>query len=813
MKYIDIEPYDFPIQFKEFNYSDFENYIFDEEKTIITPDEDGYISNELLRIIDLDKKDTTVINAGVGLGKTTAIGNIILKYYNRNIHEEGNYKIIIITPFKSLNNQYIEKIIELGKKNDIYFDYQDIETSEWDEIKASSNSRKPIQLISIMSILGDSGQDGFEQNENKGRYYDYLIGKCQANNEKVILFFDEIHESSENFKQKLLPYLFKWKPVTHKIYVASATFSESSKTVIKFFAEITDKKIRIIEAKRNQKKDVSDLFLCFNNRPTVEVNDFYLRSLFDEILDKDYKTINVLTYSKSLAQEIYNSSIGTNIKEKYRDLNLVIPNEDKFNQSVSNIGTLFKTGISIEIENTAFVVMLPPSFSQSNDKFGIFSDRLNSLVQALARPRSSTSSIYVIMSIPNKLILRPEANSNYIEQLSLGYLDFNSKDRQVPYLDVNQQDVILREHYDSKRGRLEEEINTIYNLNEEIRSLFDSYDWFRLKEGDGLLTPKYDIFGKNLSNYIYWAAWNNQFVNCKLKSIIKKDYLSFTEDNILKELDEYIPISMLDSESFYYQSDKEIFDKVYAYIYSHNLYLKKVDEIESVKVTPSRIPLFNQQIIRLLQRRKTPYLFPNEENLEDKPISKEKYIRLCISQCQYILGKEDSFSDDEKLLIGAYNDLFLFRDILLRDDYCIIKKNRTLLPRDNDFKFKAVHLIKLKKTFSILKDKDICFKFFSTQNLLIDKSIYSLLRKVFFSTSETTYLKKKHLKIDEIIEIEYSEYPLNLVYKVPEPHVYFPYPPNDTTYCNIEIAECNGEILEDDEGYIYAKKHPLEEDE
>ena len=62
--------YDFPIQFKEINHSDFPNYTFeDSEKTILVPDEKGYISDELWDAVDLEKKDTTIINAGVGQGK------------------------------------------------------------------------------------------------------------------------------------------------------------------------------------------------------------------------------------------------------------------------------------------------------------------------------------------------------------------------------------------------------------------------------------------------------------------------------------------------------------------------------------------------------------------------------------------------------------------------------------------------------------------------------------------------------------------------------------------------------------------------
>lgn len=813
MKYINIDSlYDFPIQFKQLNHSDFQNYIFEEDKTIIEPDEDGYISDELRRIIDLDKKDTTVINAGVGQGKTTAIVNIILDYYAQNISEQGNYKIIIITPFKHLNFQYVEKIVELGGQNDIYFDYQDINTKAWDEGEAILNSKKPIQLISVKSILGDPGEEGFEQNENKRRYYDYLINQCEQNNEKVILFFDEIHESLDSFTPKLLPFLFKWKPVTQKIYVASATFSESSIPAIKFFAELTEKKIRIIEGERTQKENVSELFLCFYNRPTIVVDDFYFTDLFAEILSKNYSGINILTSVPGIAEQIYESNIGNMIRERFQNFNLSIGKNKKFNKVESNIGTTFKTGISIEKQNTAFVVILPSLYAQSQNENGIFTDKINSLVQSLARPRSSTSSIYIITSPPRKLILREENDSDYIEKLSLGYLDFSGKEKQSIFIDINHQDNILRRHYKSTKKHIETEIEMMKNLNEEIRSLFRSYDWFKIQEGNRFLTTRYDIFGKNLSNYLYWAAWNNQFVNCKLKAIIKKDYLVFTEGNILKELDGYVPLDMINSETFYTKSDKEIFENLFAYLYSDNIYYQKAGEESSIKITPSRMPTFNHQIIRFLQRRKTPYLFQSND-LEDKSINKEKFLQVCISQCEYILGKDENFSDDEKLIIGAYNDLYLFRDILL-NEYAIRHNNKLLLPKDNDFKFKTLHSIKLKNAFLILKEKDLSFNFFGTQSLFDDKSMYSLLRKIFFKTSETIFSGRRCLKIQEVIPIEYSDYKLNLVYNVPEPHVHFPYPPEDTINYEVQIIEDeNGEIIENEEGYISIRVNPLDDNE
>lgn len=53
----------YPIEFKQINPQDFESFIV-EEKTIITPNSEGYINEVLQANINLDEKNTTVINAG-----------------------------------------------------------------------------------------------------------------------------------------------------------------------------------------------------------------------------------------------------------------------------------------------------------------------------------------------------------------------------------------------------------------------------------------------------------------------------------------------------------------------------------------------------------------------------------------------------------------------------------------------------------------------------------------------------------------------------------------------------------------------------
>ncbi len=59
---------DTPIEFKEINPGDFSEYYSVDEKIVIEPNEEGFISDALQPLFDegFDIQNTVVINAGVG---------------------------------------------------------------------------------------------------------------------------------------------------------------------------------------------------------------------------------------------------------------------------------------------------------------------------------------------------------------------------------------------------------------------------------------------------------------------------------------------------------------------------------------------------------------------------------------------------------------------------------------------------------------------------------------------------------------------------------------------------------------------------
>ena len=84
MKIIEVtELLNTPIEYKKIKESDFID-INNISKEIVSKDSEGYVLSDLNSKINLLEKDTTIINIGVGLGKSTAIIDIIRQYHNMN---------------------------------------------------------------------------------------------------------------------------------------------------------------------------------------------------------------------------------------------------------------------------------------------------------------------------------------------------------------------------------------------------------------------------------------------------------------------------------------------------------------------------------------------------------------------------------------------------------------------------------------------------------------------------------------------------------------------------------------------------------
>lgn len=753
-----------PIQYKELSHSDFEGYTFEDNNvTEIVSDSNGYISDFLLQNIQLDKKDTTVINASVGQGKTTAIISIAKEYYKKR--DEG-YIVLLIAPFKSLLDQYKNSLQKLEIPDADIFDYRELDNENDDEKDTNQETNnRPIQLMTFNFIMANAGEYYLKQNYNKTNYINKLLAFYKDNNKKVVLIFDEIHDAVDNFKQELVFNLFRWRKSTHKIIVSSATYNEASKVVIKYFAEMTDKKMKILEAPRLQYEDrLSELSILYYDKPYYDLENEELIKFFNEEIGTANK-INILTYSKKLADKIVMSTIGQKIKGKYGIMNVCTGDTNNvFDDKKCNIGTNFKTGISIDEENTAYYIFLPQkkSYESSPPNLGIFTEGINTVIQALARPRKS-SRIYVIMPYPTN----PSIQSyNYPDNWD------NREPVRNEAININKQDKLLQNFYKKTTNKLKEEIEYLESDNVLIETSFPSYDQFKLTQGEQYFRTYYDIFGKNLSNYFYWASKNNQFINCRWKYVYMMD-LVIEEHNLLKGISDYANTAFElenPNSTFRFLSAYEQYNNLRNSLFSNEVIM--IDEEGNRKVIkPYNNTIFEKTIIKYIQQLNNtlPYLpdylginykdyiddliaddnalsdlEPHKKNRlldfkicreDEYLISKEEYIRFSMHYAKNKQQLVDNISTVETDLIKVYADLYEFKAVLLTK-YLINKQgNDVILPIDQDFVFEKEDYSKLESLLLELKTKDVILdkvlNFF--QKGFSPKSVYSLLKKVFFS--------------------------------------------------------------------------------
>jgi len=687
-----------PIEYKKIKESDFID-INNISKEIVSKDSEGYVLSDLNSKINLLEKDTTIINIGVGLGKSTAIIDIIRQYHNMN-SDSIKYKIIMITPYKTLNKQYINAFKEIFEAKNIHFDYEDIDANNWNENQVMEDINKPLQIFTINTILEDSGQEGVAQNANKNRYIKELIENCKINNIKVVMVLDELHETLDNFDKNKILLINKWNEVVHKVFLASATFSESCIPILKVFSLMTNKNVKIFETERIQNRALSDLNLILYRRQSYDFNDSYLKLSFNEILMKDFSAINILCYSKVVSENLYKSAIGDNIKIKYGSLNLCFGNSKiTFKRNECNIGTTFKTGISIDEEETAFVIILPPTSAKDN---GIFNDKLNSITQAIARARSSSSEIYIIMPAPKVLIKKASnENNTYVNNIISDNLIVKE------YVSIDSQQEILREEYRKKISNIQNQIEDYKHVEEDLKEPIDKFDWFRLKEGDKILSNNYDVFGKDLSSYIYWAAYSNQFTNCKLKRIISKGDLCFENkgsylNTIINEVRPYFTdhINIC-------KSHKEKYFLIRDILFSN--YLNEGENCD-VKIEKRKMNDFERQIINSIK-----YIENNETTFyNDEDFTKEDYLRNAMIYCsdEFINENNPRINIDDYRLIKAYNDLFKFKELLC--NYVIEKEVKSntkyFFPMDKSFNFSKIDEIKLSIIYKDIFELDDVFK-------------------------------------------------------------------------------------------------------
>ena len=772
---------DFPIEYKKLNPEDFSKQ-FSIKKTYIDLKGIAYLNDVVQKEIRLHKKNTVVINTPVGNGKSYAIIQTIKRFYEA----KENYLIFVACPFVSLIEQYVNEIHTEGKIpiNQIYH-YNNIGKTKVSYID------KKIQVITANTLLGNPGEDGYKNSDAKREYLKNLQEHCEKNNIKAVFIYDEIHDTIHNFKEEFIFNLWNWKKVIHKNFIISATFSEASKVVVEYLAELTDRKIQIIESERKRNsKNESKLFLHYSSVHNFTNETPEIKNTILDILKRG-KNIDILSYSKVLAKSIIaDKALGGRLKDKFGAINECTsenidnerpanePPENRFDNLKCNIGTNFKSGVSIQKENHAFVIILPSRSSRSTFKnnYGIFSSGITSIVQALARKRKK-GEIHIILSRPDefnyeslKHIFKEDQLKhfkNWYQKIKHYDIELEEKDK-VKYIPLQFQNWFLEDFYNEiLKKNIQKGINHSQNSDRKdlARLDFPPYKNFVLNRGEGYLAQTFKIWGSDLSAYLTYCAFTNQFVNCRLTKVNHKTYLFFKPNEIQKDLkksfdtyfgEDYVEgiFSFSNFNLAYNDFRNRLFNEFTLKIQKKG---KKGEDIWET-INPFKNQQFEKQLLRFVANQfygKTYHKYINKKKSEeDIDYSRADYFADGISCTKDINLDEVSYDDALKEKILAFQSLNYFREKLERriTRYSYGSTNYNYLPVKpfNDF-ITQEELSKFNQLISYFRDKDEfvsngIFEFLRKFSTMTEEqkqnSFYTILLSDFFNIEERETLPK-----------------------------------------------------------------------
>ncbi|AWM14213.1 hypothetical protein DI487_10350 [Flavobacterium sediminis] len=796
MSTIDFDLVNVPVEYKKINVEDFDSNYYNSTKECISPNaETGYISEELMPILirDLDVKNTTVINAGTGQGKSKCIIDIVSEYSNKE-----DYIVVFALPYNNLIEQYYNDCKSVIDENKI-FSLLNIDKSkpatefvfgainDEEIINNSKNKQFKIHILTVYALLENPGDDALFQSNKRKKYFNDLIKYCETHNKKIVLIFDELHDSIHTFKEEYIFNLWRFKNVIYKNYVISATFNESSKEIIKYLSEFTTNNIHIIESERviiPEKQGSLHLILHQENNDITENNE--LKKLFRKLLHEN-KKFDVIVYSKSQLKKMQKNNYFNVIDRKilnfcYNDI--FNPNfVRKYNKSKINIGTNFSTGINITKENHSLFILLPPrtNIKYFNNK-GVFTSGYVSILQAIARLRVK-GDIYIVMSEPLEVLENSLPsfieNKTIIKNIFQKYQTLGS----VEYSDINNQNLQLNDAY----------IQHTYNIRKAKKNIekverkgFNTLNYLRkeqfvLKKGEKYLNSTF--FNGDLSTYVFFTAVTNQFSNCKLKSIYYNPDIYFESESLIEGIRYHYNITAnsafnnnLAQTNLMAYSGHQFFATFNSFLNKRKVYLDKV-LIDSVKIKELKM----HYLINVL----TYGEFVFEESTRDyRKLIKSIYFKSCLNQVLNLSSTGATISFENEQLNFYYNQYKNWNELLeVINEEIINQKSKNLLNTKASSlfiqKFNELDMLnKLKRLINedIVINLDL-FPFYDTfkrfnNSLKAGQYFYELLIEIFFKVNEKKSQKlingKKvlHYRIEESFSKEkfQNEFYVNMLF-------------------------------------------------
>lgn len=352
--------------------------------------------------------------------------------------------------------------------------------------------------------------------------------------------------------------------------------------------------------------------------------------------------------------------------------------KNRYDNDKCNIGTNFKTGVSIKKEKHAFIIIMPPRSTKMwfRNKSGIFSDGVNSIIQALARQRKP-GEIHIILSKPDKFDYNSLSKAGFTqEQIDIFSKNYNSiqhyaeEPNKVEYYSLQEQDNILYKFYNHVlKAYVIKEIEYISELDREKlpRLKYPTYELFKLGKGEEYLANTIKFYGEDLSAYITFCAFTNQFINCNLSGLNNKIIsLFFEKGKVQKQLIYYFIKYFGGVEGGHaFWMDWRNFHKVYLcfredLFKNFNLKYRKDETSKYKKLKPFEL-YFEIQLLKFIESMCYGFNFKNE----DIEYSRGDYFLDCISISQRINVEENNYIKEYKNKIKFYQILGYFRDKII----------------------------------------------------------------------------------------------------------------------------------------------------
>ncbi|MCH3885685.1 hypothetical protein [Tenacibaculum aquimarinum] len=561
----------------------------------------------------------------------------------------------------------------------------------------------------------------------------------------MIWLFDEVHDSIHNFKEKFIYNLWNFHGLVHKTYIVSATFNEASKEVIKYISEFTEKNIFIIESQRIPKSEKqSSLHLNFYIDYQL-YKDANLVSLISNLVKKN-KPFDILVYSKSLAEKLINSNktSPSKVKKVSDTLKPVIHNinrcfsdafnrkaNKKFNKNKINIGTNFSTGINIEKLEHTLIILFPKDLSIDyiNNK-GVFTNGSNVIVQALARQRKK-GDIHLFLPNPKNIDLESLPHSEEQNKKIKECFDNYKRDshKEVKYSSINSFDKLLETAYEKL---VLDTINANKKLKENNREglnrlSYPTKEIFILSQGEKYITKEF--FGGNLSAYILWASFTNQFLNCKLKAINSSTKLNFDKDNLIDNVSDffYTEIEALNKtvEEF------NLFDSFFEYEkfeFICNLMSDTKIYIDGVKCSS----YYKNKIHLMLLKA----LYFNSDEFSLKQVKSdlyERYLGSCIFHSKNLKEINNDLITKDLLSIEVFKKWFEFIDVI--DNLIVEKKGKKIILKDVSSEF-------IDKFIALNFDKELAYLF--DNHYILSTELFQLKDTYYKATKDSDKKNPNH---------------------------------------------------------------------